>query len=113
MIFTRPSLLISVLFCVAVAALDAGVVKADEYVEGTKVRKVVKLTQENFRTALADPANPVWFLKFYAYWCGEKHFVIRVGIEKSSCFSSPDILITVIVGVFGSALVSYSHYFLF
>jgi len=41
-----------------------------EFVPGQTVKKVVKLTQTNFRTAINDPANPVWFLKFYAYWCG-------------------------------------------
>lgn len=31
---------------------------------------VQDLTTENFDTALADPANGFWLLKFYAPWCG-------------------------------------------
>ena len=43
---------------------------ADEYVQGKQARRVVNLTNKNFRAAINDPANPVWLLKFYAYWCG-------------------------------------------
>lgn len=50
--------------------IATGVSADEEYVEGQKVRKVVKLTSDNFRTAINDPQNSVWFLKFYAYWCG-------------------------------------------
>ena len=31
---------------------------------------VQTLTKENFQSALEDPANGLWFLKFYAPWCG-------------------------------------------
>eukprot|EP00586_Coscinodiscus_wailesii_P003666 CAMPEP_0172488576 /NCGR_PEP_ID=MMETSP1066-20121228/18170_1 /TAXON_ID=671091 /ORGANISM="Coscinodiscus wailesii, Strain CCMP2513" /LENGTH=451 /DNA_ID=CAMNT_0013255889 /DNA_START=169 /DNA_END=1524 /DNA_ORIENTATION=+ len=31
---------------------------------------VQKLTEKNFDEALADPANGLWLLKFYAPWCG-------------------------------------------
>jgi len=58
-------LVFSWLSCIALAF---GAPAADEYSEGQKVKKVVKLTTENFRTAINDPANPIWFLKFYAYW---------------------------------------------
>lgn len=31
---------------------------------------VQELTEANFDSALEDPANSLWFLKFYAPWCG-------------------------------------------
>lgn len=31
---------------------------------------VQTLTALNFQRALEDPANGLWFLKFYAPWCG-------------------------------------------
>ena len=66
--------ILALALCLTGALLDSSsslvVAAADDYVEGQKVRKVVKLTKDNFRTAINDPANPVWFLKFYAYWCG-------------------------------------------
>jgi thiol-disulfide isomerase/thioredoxin len=31
---------------------------------------VQTLTKDNFQIALEDPSNGLWFLKFYAPWCG-------------------------------------------
>ena len=38
---------------------------------GKPADSVVTLTSDNFKDALNDPVNPLWFLKFYAPWCGE------------------------------------------
>ena len=37
---------------------------------GTPHSTVQPLTKEHFRQAIEDPANGLWFLKFYAPWCG-------------------------------------------
>lgn len=37
---------------------------------GTPHSTVVALTADNFDDHLSDPANGLWFLKFYAPWCG-------------------------------------------
>lgn len=41
-----------------------------EYVGGTPHDKPVDLGDDSFQAAIEDPANPFWFLKFYAPWCG-------------------------------------------
>jgi len=43
---------------------------AGEYVSGTVHDKPVQLDNESFQAAIEDPENPMWFLKFYAPWCG-------------------------------------------
>lgn len=40
------------------------------YEHGMATQNVVVLNIENMQTALQDPANPFWLLKFYAPWCG-------------------------------------------
>lgn len=40
------------------------------YVPGTVPSTPVALTRDNFDQALRDPATPLWYLKFYAPWCG-------------------------------------------
>lgn len=35
---------------------------------GTPHGQVVTLTESNFEDAISDPANGLWFLKFYAPW---------------------------------------------
>ena len=37
---------------------------------GTPHSSVIDLTSDNFDAHLSDPANGLWFLKFYAPWCG-------------------------------------------
>ena len=37
---------------------------------GTPHKTVIDLTSNNFDDHLSDPANGLWFLKFYAPWCG-------------------------------------------
>jgi len=39
-------------------------------VPGIPHSKVINLTETNFETMITDPANGLWFLKFYAPWCG-------------------------------------------
>ena len=34
------------------------------------IGQVNDLTSANFESALSDPAVPLWFLDFYAPWCG-------------------------------------------
>ena len=41
-----------------------------DYSFGTPVNHVVDLGPTTFSQALKDTANPLWFLKFYAPWCG-------------------------------------------
>mmetsp|Transcript_10543 Transcript_10543/g.25395 ORF Transcript_10543/g.25395 Transcript_10543/m.25395 type:complete len:435 (-) Transcript_10543:178-1482(-) len=41
-----------------------------EYNGGTPHEKPVDLDNDSFQAAIDDPANPLWFLKFYAPWCG-------------------------------------------
>eukprot|EP00934_Nitzschia_sp_Nitz4_P001097 Nitzschia sp. Nitz4//scaffold50_size126154//53704//55117//NITZ4_003682-RA/size126154-augustus-gene-0.114-mRNA-1//1//CDS//3329553689//1097//frame0 len=41
-----------------------------EYQAFTPHSSVVALDESSFDMALQDPLNPVWFLKFYAPWCG-------------------------------------------
>lgn len=36
---------------------------------GAPHSSVQTLTQTNFRSAIHDPANGLWLLKFYAPWC--------------------------------------------
>ena len=38
------------------------------YEVGIKTTTPVALTPDNFETALADPQNPFWVLKFFAPW---------------------------------------------
>eukprot|EP00980_Cylindrotheca_fusiformis_P001973 scaffold443_cov125-Cylindrotheca_fusiformis.AAC.22 len=40
------------------------------YTPGTPHDAVVQLDKNSFPEAINDPANPLWFLKFYAPWCG-------------------------------------------
>ncbi len=47
--------------------LVVGKAKAD-YVHGTPVKSVIALDGTSFHAAIKDPANPFWFLKFYAPW---------------------------------------------
>lgn len=52
-----------------VCALPAQVAGSGEaFTVGTKPDTVVALTAANFDEALKDPANPFWFLKFFAPW---------------------------------------------
>jgi len=39
-----------------------------EYQGGKPHREVVQLDGTSFHDAIKDPANPLWFLKFYAPW---------------------------------------------
>lgn len=41
-----------------------------EYAGGAAHSSVIHLDEESFPQAIKDPANPLWFLKFYAPWCG-------------------------------------------
>jgi len=43
---------------------------AGDYVGGTPHDKPVDLDNDSFQVAIDDVANPFWFLKFYAPWCG-------------------------------------------
>lgn len=43
---------------------------AGEYVAGTVHDKPIDLDDDSFQTAIEDTASPLWFLKFYAPWCG-------------------------------------------
>lgn len=43
---------------------------AAEYQTGIPHKAVVNLDPSTFTKAIKDPANPNWFLKFYAPWCG-------------------------------------------
>eukprot|EP00429_Kryptoperidinium_foliaceum_P009519 CAMPEP_0176011390 /NCGR_PEP_ID=MMETSP0120_2-20121206/5260_1 /TAXON_ID=160619 /ORGANISM="Kryptoperidinium foliaceum, Strain CCMP 1326" /LENGTH=229 /DNA_ID=CAMNT_0017344253 /DNA_START=8 /DNA_END=694 /DNA_ORIENTATION=+ len=43
---------------------------AAEYVPGSPLSQVVALDEASLEAALKDTANPIWFLKFYAPWCG-------------------------------------------
>jgi len=38
------------------------------YVKGTPTKSVIALNETSFQEAIQDPANPLWFLKFYAPW---------------------------------------------
>ena len=40
----------------------------DDYVKGTPTNSVIALSETTFQEAIQDPANPLWFLKFYAPW---------------------------------------------
>lgn len=40
----------------------------DDYTPGVVARRVVNLKRDSFKQAIEDPANPLWFLKFYAPW---------------------------------------------
>ena len=40
------------------------------YEVGKPAGSVVALKSDTFQTAISDPVNPLWFLKFYAPWCG-------------------------------------------
>jgi thiol-disulfide isomerase/thioredoxin len=63
--------LVLVLVLVMLADTAAGAPPAPEdYVPGTKVRKVVKLNSKSFKKARKDSANPVFLYMFSAYWCG-------------------------------------------
>ena len=66
MMWTTTLLLLSlsVLFAAAAAASDAA------YHPGVRATTPVALTPSNMDQALSDAANPIWFLKFYAPWCG-------------------------------------------
>lgn len=48
--------------------LTVGAVDVHAY--GKPHTTVQTLTTHNFQRALEDPANGLWFLKFYAPWCG-------------------------------------------
>ena len=39
-----------------------------EYQGGSPHKAVVHLDETSFEDAIKDPANPLWFLKFYAPW---------------------------------------------
>eukprot|EP00536_Pseudo-nitzschia_multiseries_P002916 jgi/Psemu1/284062/fgenesh1_pg.41_\ len=43
---------------------------AGEHVAGTVHETPVDLDNDSFQAAIEDSANPFWFLKFYAPWCG-------------------------------------------
>jgi hypothetical protein len=42
----------------------------EDYVEGKVAKRVFRLTKENFKKAIRDPANPNMLIMFGAYWCG-------------------------------------------
>ena len=60
--------LLSILLSVALSA--AAVNAIEDYVEGKVAKRVFRLTKENFKVALKDPANPIMLVMFGAYWCG-------------------------------------------
>ena len=41
-----------------------------EYIGGIPHDKPVNLDDDSFQAAIDDNENPLWFLKFYAPWCG-------------------------------------------
>ena len=41
-----------------------------DFIGGTPHDKPVDLDKDSFQKAIEDVANPFWFLKFYAPWCG-------------------------------------------
>ena len=49
------------------------------YVGGTPHDKPIHLENDSFQTAIDDEANPFWFLKFYAPWCG--HWYVECDLE--------------------------------
>lgn len=70
-VLKMPPLKMMVLRSLCFVTLLAFAVGAvEDYVEGKVARKVFKLTNDNFKTALKDPANPVMLVMFGAYWCG-------------------------------------------
>jgi hypothetical protein len=54
----------------SVAMVVAASKAAEAYVGGTPHSKVIDLDDVSFPEAMKDPSNPLWFLKFYAPWCG-------------------------------------------
>ena len=50
--------------------LVSSTVVVAEYVGGTPHTAPVDLDDDSFAGAITDTANPIWFLKFYAPWCG-------------------------------------------
>lgn len=57
-------------YAVLVALLACSVTAIEDFVDGKVARRVVRLTNDNFKTAIKDPANPIWLISFTAYWCG-------------------------------------------
>ena len=55
------------MFAVTLLSLLGVVLSADQvYKAGSIPTRPVHLTKDNFRTAIEDPATPIWLLKFYA-----------------------------------------------
>jgi hypothetical protein len=63
----RLTLVINWSLVVLAGLLVVGKAEAD-YVHGTPVNSVIALDDASFPAAIKDPANPFWFLKFYAPW---------------------------------------------
>jgi len=60
--------LVAVLCLCCLGSCPTRMVSAAEI--GTAHSTVIDLTADNFDEHLSDPANGLWFLKFYAPWCG-------------------------------------------
>jgi hypothetical protein len=70
MTFFHSQLTAIVSWTILVLSLHAGPRFTLGFELGTPADEVVALKVENYHQALQDPANSLWFLKFYAPWCG-------------------------------------------
>ena len=69
--FHKFSITISLLAVVVGILFPATLTNAAyQYPEGEKHQVPIHLDETIFPKAINDPANPFWFLKFYAPWCG-------------------------------------------
>ncbi|MGK3752659.1 MAG: hypothetical protein ACI8RD_004963 [Bacillariaceae sp.] len=54
----------------AIWLLVSSTIVVAEYVGGSPHEAPVDLDDDSFAGAISDSANQIWFLKFYAPWCG-------------------------------------------
>jgi hypothetical protein len=67
-----------------------GATNDDDYTPGVVANKVFPLRKENFRQAIEDPANPLWFLKFYAPWYVVRHVRVCILLFVITSYTSTE-----------------------